>query len=365
MAILGPDGKPIQKMGALVDGMTGRPIRNGYDILEQPPAEQKQKTKEEVEEMMRNDPFIKIWQDNYNANMERGYIQKGHPGIHFFTEKDKLLGVPAFLVVAGPSLDKNIQELKRAKDHGVIICADVILFRLIEEGIEPDFVVTIDPSPTIGKYWKGINTKNIYLFAPTTAHPDNLAMWDGKIFLFNQLDGHPYKRQKLLEITKPSKDYGYLFNKFFVGATMLQIAYMFRCNPICFVGADFAFTDGKAYCNGFLDRKIYTDEFSEGTPEHAKKIEDLKSQEAKPQLMYTKKDGTQIGTLRVYDLYMRTLISMLNEIIYKRRAQQIYNCTEGGMFDLYPEKTLAQAIDMFCKDEHIIWKEIMFQPWRK
>ncbi len=365
MAILGPDGKPITKPGALLNPRTGETIREGYDVVGKEEDKPENKTREEIEEHMRTDPFLKTWENNYNENKERGLLEKGAPGIQFFYKKDKLKNIPAFFVAAGPSLEKNIQELKRVKDHGLIICADVILYRLMDEGIEPDIVVTIDPSDTIQKFWRGVNTKNIYLFAPTTAYPGNLEMWDGKIFLFNQLDQHPFKGKYLLDLTKPTKNYGYLYNKLFVGATMLQIAFLFRCNPMCFIGADFSFSDGKAYCKGFLERKIWTDEHPEGTPEYYKKIEDLKKDEAKPQLMYTKKDGTKIGTLRVYDLYMRVFIGMLNEIIMKNPGQIIYNCTEGGMWDLHPMMPLKEAVDKFCNDDHVIWEKLLFQPWKK
>lgn len=54
-------------------------------------------------------------------------------------------GIPAILVAAGPSLDKNVHLLAKAKGKAVIIAADAALPTLIANGIIPDLVGAIDP----------------------------------------------------------------------------------------------------------------------------------------------------------------------------------------------------------------------------
>ncbi|MCF6246332.1 MAG: DUF115 domain-containing protein [Desulfobacula sp.] len=53
-------------------------------------------------------------------------------------------GVPAMIVAAGPSLDTNIDQLVKAKGKAVIICVDTALPSLLEHGIVPDFITSID-----------------------------------------------------------------------------------------------------------------------------------------------------------------------------------------------------------------------------
>lgn len=53
--------------------------------------------------------------------------------------------VPAILVSSGPSLDKNIDILKAAKNWGVIFAMDSAVKYLIRKNIQPDFIVTLDP----------------------------------------------------------------------------------------------------------------------------------------------------------------------------------------------------------------------------
>lgn len=53
--------------------------------------------------------------------------------------------MPAVLVSAGPSLQKNIHLLKDAKNRCFILCVDTALRKLLAEGIIPDAVVSVDP----------------------------------------------------------------------------------------------------------------------------------------------------------------------------------------------------------------------------
>jgi hypothetical protein len=53
--------------------------------------------------------------------------------------------IPAIIVAAGPSLKRSIEELKRAKGRAYIFVVDRILDYILDNGIEPDFAVTIDP----------------------------------------------------------------------------------------------------------------------------------------------------------------------------------------------------------------------------
>jgi hypothetical protein len=53
-------------------------------------------------------------------------------------------GVPAIIVAAGPSLNKNIGELKKAVGRACIIAVDTALKPLLNNGVIPDFLVTVD-----------------------------------------------------------------------------------------------------------------------------------------------------------------------------------------------------------------------------
>ena len=71
------------------------------------------------------------------------YFQNSYIDIDLANEIDK--NVPAIIVAAGPSLNKNVEYLKDAKGKSIIIAVDRAYKLLINHGIEPDFVITLDP----------------------------------------------------------------------------------------------------------------------------------------------------------------------------------------------------------------------------
>lgn len=69
--------------------------------------------------------------------------------------KTKLpINIPAIVVAAGPSVEENITELRKAKGKAVIFAVDRILDYLLDSGIEPDFVVTLDPAKPVEYFTK-------------------------------------------------------------------------------------------------------------------------------------------------------------------------------------------------------------------
>lgn len=56
------------------------------------------------------------------------------------------IDIPAIVVSAGPSLDKNVEKLKKAKGKAVIIAVDSALKYILEKDIIPDFTITVDPN---------------------------------------------------------------------------------------------------------------------------------------------------------------------------------------------------------------------------
>ncbi len=53
--------------------------------------------------------------------------------------------ITAIMVSAGPSLRENLQFLRKAKGKAVIVAVERVLDLLLDQGIEPDFIATIDP----------------------------------------------------------------------------------------------------------------------------------------------------------------------------------------------------------------------------
>lgn len=59
-------------------------------------------------------------------------------------KRKELREMPAVLVSAGPSLDKNIDQLKKIKENVFIMAVDTALNTVLKHGIIPDMTITID-----------------------------------------------------------------------------------------------------------------------------------------------------------------------------------------------------------------------------
>lgn len=95
--------------------------------------------------------------------------------------------VPAIIVSAGPSLDKNISELKKAKNRSVIFAVDTALKYLLQQNIIPDFVVTLDANKSM-IHFTDERFSTIPLLCKYTSNPKVLDLHTGrKIFFYNDI----------------------------------------------------------------------------------------------------------------------------------------------------------------------------------
>ncbi|WP_130805950.1 motility associated factor glycosyltransferase family protein [Senegalia massiliensis] len=153
---------------------------------------------------------------------------------------NKMIDVPAFLISAGPSLDKNINELKKIKNKGLILCVGRAVKALLNKDIVPDAIIITDPYDIVYEQIQGLN-----IFIPIII----LSTCNKKVAL-------NYKGKKYIAFQKGFKNSEELANKNnystvetggSVATTALDILIKFGCDPIVFVGQDLAFSEEKTH----------------------------------------------------------------------------------------------------------------------
>lgn len=92
--------------------------------------------------------------------------------------------IPAIIVAAGPSLDKNIDQLKRAKGKAIIIATDTALRSLHRHGITADFALTIDPKKP-DSYFDVPEYEYMPLFCASVSNQNALAIHHGRKIWFS------------------------------------------------------------------------------------------------------------------------------------------------------------------------------------
>lgn len=197
--------------------------------------------------------FAEQWQSNFMENLE--FVFRSVPVKSFF---DVFKDIPAVIVSAGPSLDKNIDQLKEAKGKCVIICVGTALKALLKKNIEPDFVVSIDGGKKNFEHFDGHKVKSPLVY-DLTLYPKILKEYEGTLIIAEIASEYT----QLLS-DKLSLDFGKLSAGPSVANLSLDFAYMLGCNPIIFIGQDLAYLDNRTHASGTTYEKDRIKENSDG-----------------------------------------------------------------------------------------------------
>lgn len=153
-------------------------------------------------------------------------------------------GKPAVVVAAGPSLRKNIAQLRAVRENVYIIAVQTTLKVLLEHGIEPDFVTSLDYHEISRRFFEHLPPGcRCELVAEPKATPAIFELHPGPVTTL----GNEFADTLLHEIRT---DKGRLR----AGATVAHLAFYLAehlgCDPILFVGQDLGFSDGLCYSPG-------------------------------------------------------------------------------------------------------------------
>ncbi|SNV81573.1 motility associated factor glycosyltransferase family protein [Clostridium cochlearium] len=224
------------------------------------------------------------------------HIIKASP-INYF--KNKFEGKSAIVVSAGPSLEKNVHELKEVQDNFIIITGARSLGTLIKNNIIPDFICMVDPGDINCKFIeKYLDYKIPLVFFENTSYKA-MNLYKGSKVLFS---GNPVT-SIILEQNIDS-----LLAGGSVAHTCTSFASYIGCNPITFIGQDFAYTGEKLHS----DSSAFKEENKINSKIDFIKVKDI--------------FGNLVKTDRNLNLYRMNM----EEIIKKYSDKTFINSTEGG-----------------------------------
>lgn len=137
------------------------------------------------------------WRANIVANRE--FFSKGNPDLE---------GCAVFVIGAGPSLEKNVEDLKAISGRGMIVVTDAALRFVLSRGVQPEFCMMIDGSIKMAKMIEGCDTSKITLITTTAACPEAIAAWKGPRFFVTTPPSNQrkYDTTPLTRIVKATKD---------------------------------------------------------------------------------------------------------------------------------------------------------------
>lgn len=234
--------------------------------------------------------------------------------------------IPAIIVSAGPSLDKNIEGLKKAVGKAFIIVVDSALKSVYLHDIRPDITITIDPEKDAMLF---MNTA--FLNCPIVVHSKSnkeiLNVHNGKRFYFDEPDSYI---SLLIEETTGVKITG-LETGGSVANNAFGLAHILGFKKIILIGQDLAYTGEKvhasdAYGGDKVESSIYENSL--------KKVEDV--------------FGNQVLAPPDMEIYRKWFENKIVQYPYL----EVIDATEGGAkIEGTKIMTLKEAIETYCIEE--------------
>lgn len=249
---------------------------------------------------------------------------------HYLKERlaeEDLSDVPAIIVAAGPSLNKNVQELKRAKGKALILVVDAALRAVVNAGITPDLGITID-ARVPERFFEGINISAFPFVFEAISKEDIVRQHTGKHFY----DDFPCNIIAKIVMEKKK----YCLEEIPTGGSISTSAFSLvkalGFKKIVFIGQDLAFTGGQTYNSGLkMEQK-----------------EDEQYQKKRVIVQVKGNDGTMLDTDYQMDMYRKWIE---NEILKLPEDITVINATEGGAkIEGAKVMTLKEVIDSCTKE---------------
>lgn len=223
--------------------------------------------------------------------------------------KNLFKGYPAIIVSAGPSLEKNIHLLHKAKGRAVIIAVDVVIPTLVPAGIIPDIVVVLESNRTQFLVFQDIPLLRSIpaVFSGEVVHESLSALYPGPTF-FAIIHKHPAS----IWVQRFWLDKGSHMEQFggSVAHTAFALAQLMGADPIALVAQDLSFRE-KLHA-GEVTELFYPEEYIEQNKKRNPIVKDIFGDER-----YT------LGQFLTFRTAFEQRISGMEGMVY--------NATEGGL----------------------------------
>ena len=270
--------------------------------------------------------FAKQWQRNIFKNLP--YIFKSFP---ITLLQNQFSMVPAIVVAAGPSLNKNVDLLYDIKEKAIILCSDTALSVLLKHKISPHFVFTIDGGPLTYEKFREVDYNEVPLVYGALSYPKIIEKHKGNKIIFSN--------EAYIQNLFIAKNHNLSMA---IGGSVATVAFSagiyMGADPIVFIGQDLAFTGGKDHAEGTMYDK------------------------RKPNLKKKRKIQVK-GNVEEYvytDDTFKTYLDWFQDAIASDQTDRRYiNATEGGAYIEGTEvMTLQSAIEKYCKTAYSISDKI-------
>lgn len=257
--------------------------------------------------------FEKLWAYNIASNVVE---ISTHYGVNKFYGKYK--DIPAVIVSAGPSLEKNILLLKEMSKKALIIAVDTAIKPMTSRKILPDFIITIDPQKKNSKYFRNADTSKSVLIAESSVDHEAIESFNGPVYFIDSI--FPLAKYFMKELGKR----GDITMGGSVSTAAFGFATKLECNPIIMVGLDLSFPNHQTHIKGSYHEENFFTEIN--------KLDSYDSRIYKVLVAGNLKEEKNIyGNSVFIDSRFQMYRNWYESECLKYKDIKFYNATEGGV----------------------------------
>ena len=228
--------------------------------------------------------------------------------------------LPAVIVAAGPSLDKNIDELKRAEGKAFIFATDTAVKYLLQHDIKFDAIITIDAKKGVW-HLRDERCHNVPMFCVLEAKSNLMDMHIGRKIWFR---GSVYMYDLYSRFNREFPGYN---SGGSVATAAFSLCVSMKFKNIVLIGQDLAYSGGITHAGGVI-RNV------QGDKEGRELVESI--------------DGGKVWSRYDWLIYLEWFENSIRDL----KDINVIDATEGGAL-IHGSKVMAlsEVIDQYCKEE--------------
>jgi hypothetical protein len=277
-------------------------------------------------DMLDNNTFNSVVAKNTYSKMGKAVVENTLINLKHFKksisiwdlEKNLPRDIPVIIAAAGPSLNKNIEELRNAKGRSIIIAVDRAYEIFLNHGIEPDFVIVLDAMKEL-KYCGNVPGFTVPLLYKYEASPEILSNHNGRKIIYS-FDGFAGSFYQTIDRTYPGITSGGS-----VTTAAFAVCATLGFERIILIGCDLAYDGNKTHAGQVQD------EITENYRRVNLYVEDIYGNKVRSR----------------HDWY--TFIWWFEGVIVQLKNVDVIDATEGGAKIKGTRiMTLKEVVDNYC-----------------
>jgi hypothetical protein len=154
--------------------------------------------------------------------------------------------LPAIVLAAGPSLDEALPRIREISRRVLVVCVDTALRSLLRYGVEPDFLVVVDPQYWNWRHLAGLEAPAAFLVSESAAWPAVLRARRRGTFLGGSLFPLGRRIEELAGVR------GRLGAGGSVATSAWDLCRLLGCAPVWMAGLDLSYPEGRTHAKASL-----------------------------------------------------------------------------------------------------------------